>query len=346
MNLRKLPIQSAVLILSLLLLIRESDVSRAASEALALAATRIIPSLFPYMVISGITVKLGLAEGLGKIIPMKLFGLPGCTAPAFVTGLLCGFPVGASASRVLRKWGRITDDEAARLCALSSHVSPAFYAGVIAPLFSSKAFGWYLFFAGIVYALLYGIITGRNRKVLSYKNQPVSRIKTDIVSAFCTSVTEACSSCLAVIGFIVFFRSVSACITSIIPAAEAFAAVLLEFSGGVVFASRAGRLKGFALCGFAVGFSGLSVLAQIASHTSEEKIPFAPILAAKLTEGIFMSAAACVFFLLFQPAPATEEVSFLLSSPSAVTIVLPILLLFVLLAGKFFRSDNKFQAGT
>ena len=343
---KKVMLQSAVLILAILLLAGESTVSHAAYEALTAAASRVIPSLFPYMVISGITVKLGLAEGLEKIIPMKLFGLPGCTAPVLASGLLCGFPVGASASRTLRECGRITDDEAARLCAMSSHVSPAFYAGVIGPLFSSASFGWYLFSAGIVHALLYGIVTGRNRKISSFTDRSAARIKAAPVPAFCSSVTEACSSCLAVTGFIVFFRALSACITSFIPAAEAFSAVLFEFSGGVIFASRTGGLKGFALCGFAVGFSGLSVLAQMASYTSGAKIPFAPVICAKLTEGIFLSAAAAVFFLLFQPESASETVGSILPAPSAASAMLPILLLFVLLAGKILRCDNKFHTGT
>lgn len=342
---KKVLIQSAVLILAVLLLVRESAVSQAASEALLIAANRVIPSLFTYMVISGITVKLGLADGLGKIIPMKVFGLPACTAPVLVTGIMCGFPTGASASRVMYESGRISDDEAARLCALSSHVSPAFYIGVTGPLFSSKAFGWFLFFSGIVYTILYGIITGRNRTATSVSNQSVLQ-KPDPVSAFCSSVTEACSSCLAVTGFIVFFRAVSACISSVIHAAEPFAAVLFEFSGGVIFASRAGGLKGFALCGFAAGFSGLSVLAQIASCTSGTKIPFAPILVSKLTEGVFMSAAASLYFLLFQPEQVSSAVSTVHPSSSVFAVVLPILLFFVFLAGKFFRCDDKFRAGT
>ncbi|MBR3998639.1 MAG: hypothetical protein IKI93_09905, partial [Clostridia bacterium] len=338
-------IQTAVLLLSVLLLVREDVISRAAIDALSLAVKGVIPSLFPYMVLSGITVKLGLADGLGKIIPMKLFGLPGCASPVLITGLMCGFPVGASASRVLRDSGRITDEEAARLCALSSHVSPAFYAGVVGPLFSSEAFGWYLFFCGILFALLFGIVTGRKKNVSSDEyHQSASKLSP--MSAFCTSVTDACSSCLAVTGFIVFFRGLSACISSVVPWAEPFAAVLFEFSGGVVYASSAGGMKGCALAGFAAGFSGFSVLAQIASCLSGTKIPFRPILQAKLAESVFMSAAAAVFFLLFPTEQASETVSICPSAPSAAIFILPLLLFSVFLAGKFFLSDNKFRTGT
>ena len=68
-------------------------------EGLALAGREALPALFPFFVASGLLVRSGLAERLGRAAarPLaRLYGLPPEAAPAVILGLTGGYPVGAA----------------------------------------------------------------------------------------------------------------------------------------------------------------------------------------------------------------------------------------------------------
>ena len=80
----------------------------AASGGLELCLNVIIPSLFPFFVISTLAVELGLAEKMGRLIQpvmRRLFNVSGACASAFVLGFVGGYPVGARTAIALYERG-------------------------------------------------------------------------------------------------------------------------------------------------------------------------------------------------------------------------------------------------
>ena len=58
----------------------------------------LIPSLFPFMVLSSLIIKTGLSEKTGEFfspIIKNLFHLPSCTAATIILSLIGGYPTGA-----------------------------------------------------------------------------------------------------------------------------------------------------------------------------------------------------------------------------------------------------------
>ena len=197
MRLGKLLLTAVIFAAFMLFLIYDREISAAALAALSVAVEKVIPSLFPFMVLSSMIVSLGLADSFGKIIPTKLFSLPQSSAAVILTGILCGFPVGAVGSAELYRSGHITKDEAARLCAISCHVSPAFLIGVVATVWGSKAFGIFLFFFGVLYALISGVIMGAKKSSVMAKIKVApTEIRQSAVTVFCRAVSDSASSCL------------------------------------------------------------------------------------------------------------------------------------------------------
>ena len=77
------------------LLIWSDTVRQAVQEGLALCAQSVIPSLFPFFVVSALLVSLGFAQFLGR--PLEgfmrvLFHVGGNGAAALVLGLAGGYP--------------------------------------------------------------------------------------------------------------------------------------------------------------------------------------------------------------------------------------------------------------
>ena len=67
-------------------------------RGLKLCADTLIPTLFPYMVISEMLVRSEtisfIAPAVGRVSE-RIFGVSGASGAAMFIGLLCGFPVGA-----------------------------------------------------------------------------------------------------------------------------------------------------------------------------------------------------------------------------------------------------------
>ncbi|MCL2081609.1 MAG: hypothetical protein FWH16_05890 [Oscillospiraceae bacterium] len=87
--------------------------SQAARDGITLCLNIIVPSLFPFFVLSTLVVELGLARYLGRALEnvmRPLFRLNGACAAAVVLGFIGGYPVG--------------DTSKVQLFLLSSHYNP------------------------------------------------------------------------------------------------------------------------------------------------------------------------------------------------------------------------------
>jgi len=99
--------------------------------------TKMIPSLFPFMVLSGILLRTGLSYRLSKILyPLlgTLFRLsPDCIYVIFM-GFLCGFPMGANIVAESLSLKRISLKEASLLLAFCNNIGPVYFISFVSIL--------------------------------------------------------------------------------------------------------------------------------------------------------------------------------------------------------------------
>ena len=82
-----------------------------AAKALTLCAGTVIPALFPFMVVTGLLVRLGFGQWLAPDMAglmASLFRLPGCAGSALLLGLVGGYPIGARTAAELYASGDLT----------------------------------------------------------------------------------------------------------------------------------------------------------------------------------------------------------------------------------------------
>jgi hypothetical protein len=95
-----------------LLVLRNADAAVSyMGRGLSLCARTVIPSLFPFMVVSEMLVASGAGEALGRLfarLMRRVFGLSGAGASALFLGSMCGFPVGARTAVALLDQGAIS----------------------------------------------------------------------------------------------------------------------------------------------------------------------------------------------------------------------------------------------
>lgn len=176
-----------------------------ARYALRLCAELIIPSLFPFFVVSGLLSRLGFSARLAGRLSRpaaRLYGISGAGATALFMGLIGGYPLGAAYIADMRRQGLISAEEGERLMGFCNNSGPAFLIGSIgAGVFGSARLGLGLYIIHILSALITGLFfRGSGRYKAQMPHLPESR-----GSALIDSVRQAAQSILSVCGFIVCF---------------------------------------------------------------------------------------------------------------------------------------------
>ena len=293
------------------------DTSSAAVEGLSLCARVLIPSLFPFMVVSSLALGSGIAESAGRLfeVPMtKLFRVPGVCATAFILGLIGGYPVGAYNAVMLYNSGACTKTRAERLLAFCNNCGPAFIPGVVgASMFGCTAAGVLLYCAHILSSVMIGLLFRfyRGGKTAAASSRPV-QTKTEgtpvpsYPSLITRSVKSSARSVINVCAYVVFFSVAVKLLhlTGVIPALARLLTALLrpfdlpaafmeklisgifELTGGIYGITGTGQgLKSITAAAFMLGWAGLSVHFQVLDFMCDSGLSPRPYIIGKMLHG-------------------------------------------------------------
>ena len=295
---------SVMSLISLVLVLRNADIAiRHMTYGLRLCVTSVIPSLFPFMVLSELIVSTGAVRLVGRLLARPfgaLFHIGRESACALLLGLLCGFPVGTRCALSLYQQGVIGREELSRLLCFSNIPSSAFLISTVGTsLFGDHSFGVLLYAITVLSALLLGILIARapqNKKRAQTPSvpfdSPTPRKGKSGVSAFTDAIGSSALSMLHICAFVVFFSVLAGALEhllqgiSLAPPLSALLFGFFELTGGVARASTLSLPVSELLCAFFVGWSGISVHCQCMSLCSLPEISFRPYLLAKLAHGM------------------------------------------------------------
>ncbi len=298
----------------------------AAKTGLALCGNVIVPSLFPFFVLSSLVVDLGLAGYLGRALEpvmRPLFRVNGSCATALALGFIGGYPVGARTAITLYRQGQCTRAEAQRLLAFCNNSGPAFILGVVgAGVFQSGKLGILLYLVHMLASCLVGLIfrfTGP-RQEGEGRAAPTFQAKR-FTAAFTQAVTGAMTSTLNICAFVLFFTVILRLLVlaGIIPALagfwghvlsplgfdEGWAAKLLtglvELSSGVAGLTGSGHLAGrAAMAAFMLGWAGISIHCQVLTFLADSGLSPGTYFLGKLLHG---GISAALVWLLARLLP-------------------------------------------
>lgn len=186
-----------------------------AATGLSLWFDNMIPALFPFMVISGLVIRLDLAPCILTLLHpffYKILRTNVYCEYAIIMGFLCGYPMGAVIIRDLLLEAKITDEQAEYLLAFCNNIGPVFFVTLVLPLFPQEChilllLGMY----GI--PLVYGILL----RYTFYKNafpphtgvikaSPGSKEEKPFAPAFTDSLNQAVSASLFLGACMIFFN--------------------------------------------------------------------------------------------------------------------------------------------
>lgn len=105
-----------------------------ALSGLNLWFTKMIPSLFPFMVVSGILIRMNLVKPLCTPFTglfSRLFGVGADGTFCILIGFLCGFPMGAKVISDLYNKGEMSLEEAEYLLSFCNNIGPIYFCGYV-----------------------------------------------------------------------------------------------------------------------------------------------------------------------------------------------------------------------
>ncbi len=301
----------------------------AAREGVELGFNVLIPSLFPFFVISSLTVELGLAERLGSVfsgVMGPLFNVSGECAAALILGFIGGYPVGARTIISLYEQGRCTKAEAERMLAFCNNSGPAFIFGVVgAGIFLSSSVGLILYLTHMAASILVGLIFRSHGGRGSGGRLPrPQRERVSFPAAFVRAVGSSFTSCLGICGFVIFFtvftrllflsgvlKAVSAAIGTVLGPLgfdEAWAERLLtgfiELTGGVwSLREVSSRLTAsVSMAAFMLGWAGLSVHCQVLSFLGSTGLSARTYILGKALHAGISAALAALIMCFVRPS--------------------------------------------
>ena len=277
-------------------LLLDTSVRDAVGAALSLCARSVIPSLFPFMVISSMLVALGLGELLSAPLGglMALYGIGGAGASALVLGLIGGYPMGGRTAAQLYRDGLLAKDEAERLLSFCNNANPAFLISVLGTgMFDSFRAGLWLWLIHIAAALTAGLLAGRPRSGNAARSSraPAAAFRAaGIASVFVTSVQTALRSILNVCAFVVVFSVLALPFRTIGGVVGALASGLLELFSALPLIPP--NRVGFVLAAGLAGWGGVSVLCQTAALTADTGLSLRRCALGKAVQGLLSALLA------------------------------------------------------
>ena len=251
----------------LVLIFDSSLAQQGARSGLELCIKTVIPSLFPFFVLSALLTSSFSGCGHGFTYQFsKMMGIPRAAASLLVPAFLGGYPVGAKCVWDLYRRKQVSQTEAERLLAFSSNAGPSFLFGVVSGFFPKKSMVWLLWLIHILSALLTAVsIPSVNSGRYSEQSQKQIKEETIILSAAKAMAMVCC--------WVILFRTILTFLNAwflwIFP--DWFSVLLtgiLELTNGccALLQISDADLR-FVLCACMLSLGGVCVLLQTASVT-------------------------------------------------------------------------------
>lgn len=290
---------------------------------------KMIPVLLPFMILSGMMVRLNLTEYFAKILspaltPLLRIRLNGIYA--IVIGFLCGFPMGAKTIAELYSCGKLTRKEASFLLSFCNNIGPVYFISFVLPTLELRRKAPYLFgmyglplLYGIFlrytlykkeldalyparYASQTGFLTGKNRLSAAECDPAQAKRPASLLDTLDDAILSGLYSISKLGGYMILFNLLNLApeiLLHSVPAAKTDSAglinCLLEITSGI---SRVGNSAPLAVL-LLLPFGGFSCIAQTYSMIKETDLSLQGYILHKLVLSLVTAAYYGLFALLF-----------------------------------------------
>lgn len=286
----------------ILIFIYSKDVAESITFSVSIWKDNLLPSLFPFFLISELLIEYGFIEFISYLFGksmVSLFSLPKEASYAFFISLFSGFPSGSKYVKDLLDRNLITENDANYLIMFTHYSNPLFIISTIGIfLLNNVKLGYIILLSHILSNILVAFIFRKKKKV-TYKKESLSEIinkisekkKKKVITTLVDAIWKSFTVLVNMLGIIMFFLIITTLIDNIFKLSffpKAIISGFLEMTQGVKYISQSTlspNLKA-AIIGAIISFSGLSVHFQVKSIIDNSKIKYKNFLKARIIQSI------------------------------------------------------------
>ncbi len=342
--LRYIPNFAVAVIVAISLILYPQKIADGIKNGLLLLAGNIIPSLFPFMVLSSYVAQCPFTEFIARISEKpckKMFKTNGYGISAVVLGMLGGYPIGAKTVAEFYQSGKITKNEAERLFNWCINPGSAFVITAVGSfMLSSLKRGIILYSSTLLSSLVIGIVM----RYLSdgAQNPLCNEAPKDNKSCFVNSVSTGSEAMLSVCGWVLTFSGLSALTDIFItdPKYSLIVKAILEVTTGCVSAAERGL--SLPIISAVLGFGGFAVIFQVGRYMHVCGVQLKKLLCARIINSA-LNAFFCAQLIRIFPQSETvfsviptNTAPFTVSHSFTATVILIIMCVVLI-----FEVDNK-----
>ncbi len=295
----------------LILILDARTVLAGAKDGISLCLQTVIPSLFPFFILSNIITGNISGAPLRILSPIgRLCRIPKGSEIFLLLGFLGGYPVGAKSVSDAYRDKKLSQQDAERMLGFCNNPGPAFIFGMVATLFHTYSIAWILWAINITSALFTAILLpGKSNS--EYRTDNHNQIK--ITEALNKSVQIIANVCAWVIVFRIIIAICKRYFLYLLPTQGQVTMIgILELSNGCFFLSSIStEAERFLLCCIFLTFGGFCVTMQTASQLNGLRL------------GIYLRTKALQTIISALLALILQPVLFETTTPKVIYLILP-----------------------
>ncbi|MCH5344236.1 MAG: hypothetical protein J1E64_09365 [Acetatifactor sp.] len=257
---------------------------------------KMVPALLPFMILSGIMIRLRLTKGFTTALyPVihPIFRVSRNVCYAIIMGFLCGFPMGARTVADLYERQMITKREGEYLLAFCNNIGPVYFLSFVLPLIGRQLILPYLLgMYGLPF--LYGIILRYTTfRDLSADGTAVKASvplgKMTLLGEMDDAIHSSVQNILMLGGYMILFNLLNLVPHILLGEVPQILSPLFEISGGLKFLGDSAPLYTLLV----LPFGGLSCIAQ--TYSCIKKTPLS--ITAYTFHKMFLTVLTAAYYL-------------------------------------------------
>ena len=262
--------------------VKKSLVYNSVNYALNIWVNNLIPTLFPFFIISDILINYNFSSYVPKIFKdmcKYLFNITDNMIIILILSIISGFPSNARNTRIFYDNGEISLDEANHILIFSHFSNPLFILTTIAVFFfGDKNVGWILLISHYLSNLILGILF---RNYFNHNNK-VSKKNTmdvDFGNIFVGAIKKSIDTILLICGVVTVFMLLSSIVINTFNFDSYNSMIvkgILEITIGIEALSKLGipMIYKVVLASCFLAFGGFSVHMQVVSQIADTDISY------------------------------------------------------------------------
>lgn len=295
------------IILLFSILINKQLVFETVHYSLNIWVNTLIPSMFPFFVISDILINYNIVNYIPKFITntfSHLFNISPTSTTIFFLSLISGFPSSARNIKNYYTKGLITLDEANHILLFTHFSNPIFILSTVAIFFlNNELYGYIILISHYLGNFLIGLFL-RNKSIIINKNYTeYSSICQSFSKTLITSIKSSIDTLLLILGTLTSFLIVSSFIVEFLnfsPYPSAILKGILEMTMGLKDLSllKIPDLYKVVISTMFISFGGLSVHLQVISQIVDTDINYPNFFITRIYHAL-ISGLICYLIFIF-----------------------------------------------